>query len=44
MKKITILTGKTYIAIRIGDACFGIGRPSDQLRRQAVRSRRHFGI
>lgn len=44
MKKITILTGKTYIAIRIGDACFGIGRPSNELRRQAVRSRKHFGV
>lgn len=44
MKKIKILTGKYYVAIRIGDFCMGIGRPSDELRRQAVRSRRHLGV
>lgn len=44
MKKIKILTGKNYIAIRIGDFCMGVGRPSPELASQVVRSRKHAGI
>lgn len=42
--KIKLYTGKYYIALRIGDLGFGIGRPGPELRAQVDNYRRHRGI
>jgi hypothetical protein len=39
-----IENGKPYLAIRIGDACFGIGRAPQWMRDEALRSRKNFGV
>lgn len=41
---IKLLKGKGYIALRIGNLCLGIGRPSDELREQADLSRANRGL
>lgn len=40
-----LYTGKWFVAVRFkNDLCVGFGRPSAELRSQAVRSRRHRGV
>lgn len=36
--------GRWYLALRVGDACFGLGRAPEWMREEAVRTRRHFGV
>lgn len=43
--KVKILIGKWHIAMRFkNDLCIGVGRPSQELRDQAVLDRPHRGI
>lgn len=40
-----IYIGKYFVAVRFkNDLCFGVGRPSPELRAEVVRSRPHRGI
>jgi len=40
-----LYAGKWFVALRLrNDLCVGIGKPSDELRGQAVRERKHRGI
>lgn len=39
-----LYAGRWFLAVRVGDACFGVGRAPAWMRAEADRERRNFGI